>query len=349
MRGVHRKHSLRNFTSGNSLPTVYCDLSLAISNGLWSSKCSARNDPKRWIAPTTSTPNAFVPSRSGPARSRLQHLEGGITNRNYLVDDANEQFVARIGEELHVLGIDRRNELQCHRAAEALGVAPPLVFGEDGILVSRYVPSRTLDPAGAGEPGFAPRLARVLRQLHEGWDGLIGDMLFFSPFQASRTYVATSRQLGAVLPADIDLMLDATRKLSRTIAPYVPTLCHNDMLPANVLDDGRRVWIVDWEYAGMGHPLFDLAGFSANCDYSEELDVDLLASYRGEFRRHDLYELRVLKIASLLRDALWGAVQTVASDLDVDYQEYARFHFDKFRQALAAQKRGQDPKDQICT
>ena len=165
---------------------------------------------------------------------------------------------------------------------------------------------------------------------------MIGDLLFFSPFQACRTYVATSRQLGAVLPADIDQILDATRKLSRTIAPYIPTLCHNDMLPANVLDDGQRVWIVDWEYAGMGHPLFDLAGFSVNCGYSEEQDAEFLVSYGGEFRRPDLYEFRVLKVASLLRDALWGVVQTVVSDLDVDYHEYARLHFEKFRDAMAA-------------
>jgi thiamine kinase-like enzyme len=113
-------------------------------------------------------------------------------------------------------------------------------------------------------------------------------------------------------------------------------LCHNDMLPANVLDDGQRVWIVDWEYAGMGHPLFDLAGFSANCDYSEEQDVEFLESYCGEFRRRDLDELRILKVGSLLRDALWGVVQTVTSELDVDYREYARVHFEKCRVAFAA-------------
>ncbi len=262
-----------------------------------------------------------LPLWSGPIV--LRHLEGGITNRNYLVDDGKERFVARVGEELFILGIDRRNELQCHRAAESLGVAPPLVHGANGVLVSRYIPSRTLDPAGAREAGFAPRLAQVLRRLHEGWDGLIGDLLFFSPFQASRTYVATSRRIGAELPSDIDQMLEATRKLSHTLTPYIPALCHNDMLPANVLDDGKRVWIVDWEYAGMGHPLFDLAGFSANCGYSEEQDIEFLASYCGEFRQRDLYELHVLKVASLFRDALWGVVQTVASDLDVDYHEYA--------------------------
>ena len=237
---------------------------------------------------------------------RLEPLDGGITNRNYLVDDAGERYVARIGAELLILGIDRRNEAQCHRAAQSLGVAPPLVYGDNGVLVSRFIPSRTLDAAGACESGVAPRLAEVLRQLHEGWDGLVGEILFFCPFQASRTYVATSRRLGADLPADTDEMLETARRLSRTIAPYTPTLCHNDLLPANILDDGDRIWIVDWEYAGMGNPLFDLAGISANCGYSEDQEIALLKSYRGELRQQDLYELRVLKVASLLRDVALG-------------------------------------------
>jgi thiamine kinase-like enzyme len=271
---------------------------------------------------------------SGPIQ--LERLDGGITNRNYLVDDAGERFVARIGAELLILGVDRRNEAQCHRAAQSLGVAPPLIHGEDGVLVSRYIPSRTLDPASAREPGVVPRLAQLLRQLHDGWDGLIGELLFFCPFQASRTYVATARRLGAVLPADIDSMLETARRLSRTITPYTPTLCHNDLLPANILDDGNRIWIVDWEYAGMGNPLFDLAGVSANCGYSKEQEIALLESYRGDLRQQDLLELRVLKVASLLRDALWGVVQTAVSDLDFDYHAYASYHFEKYRSALTA-------------
>ncbi len=276
-----------------------------------------------------------LPVWSGPVVVRP--LDGGLTNRNYLVADGNDQFVARIGEEMFDLGIDRRNELQCHRAAEALGVAPPLIHGERGVLVSRFIPGRTLDAGGAREPGFAPRLARLLRQLHDGCDCVTGELLFFSPFQSCRTYVKTARRLGAALPPDIDLMLEALGRLSRRIGPYVPTLCHNDMLPANVLDDGDRVWIVDWEYAGMGHPLFDLAGVSANCGYSDADDALLLESYRGsELRPGDWNELRVFKAASLFRDALWGVLQTVASDLDFDFYDYARVHFEKFQTDLAA-------------
>ena len=275
-----------------------------------------------------------LPLWSGPVQ--LEPLAGGITNRNFLVRDGEAQFVARIGEERHVLGVDRRNELLCHRAAEALLVAPPVVYGEDGILVSRFIPSRTLDATSAREGNMPRRVAHLLRTLHEGSCDLVGDLMFFSPFQVNRTYVQTSRAMGAKLPTDIDAMTAAMRTLSRTLRPYVPTLCHNDMLPANVLDDGERVWIVDWEYAGMGHPFFDLAGFSVNCGFSDAMDSDFLTAYQGYHGPDDLRELRILKVASLLREALWSVVQTVASDLDFDFGEYARVHFAKFRQAFAA-------------
>src|SRR5207244_398033 len=96
-----------------------------------------------------------------------------------------------------------------------------------------------------------------------------------------RTYARTARALGARLPGDIDDLLEDARRLSRRIAPFRPVLCHNDLLAANILDDGAQVWLVDWEYAGIGHPLFDLAGISANCALAENLEVALLDAYRG--------------------------------------------------------------------
>lgn len=126
--------------------------------------------------------------------------------------------------------------------------------------------------------------------------------------------------------------------MSRRIAPFVPALCHNDMLPANILDDGRRVWLVDWEYAGFGHPLFDLAGVSANCQFTASLDAAFLAAYReseGADSR-DIRELRILKAMSLLREALWSVIQTVASDLAFDYREYAETNFRAHREASGA-------------
>jgi thiamine kinase-like enzyme len=265
----------------------------------------------------------------------VEPLAGGITNRNYRVRSAGTSYVARLCVARERLGIDRRNEVVCQRAAHAMGVAPAVVHHEEGVLISEHLSARTLGPADVREPAFVPRLAAVLRSLHGGWDRLTGEFLYFSAFQTVGTYAATARELGARLPGDLDALLDDARSLARGVAPFVPVLCHNDMLPANVLDDGRRVWLVDWEYAGVGHPLFDLAGVSANCGFSAADDAALLSAYRGTPGADpaDLRELRVLKAMSLLREALWSVIQTVASDLAFDYAAYADTNFRAYRAA----------------
>jgi thiamine kinase-like enzyme len=265
----------------------------------------------------------------------LEPLPGGITNHNYLVRAGGRSYVARLCEDREILGIDRRNEVVCQRAAQGCGVAPAVVHHEPGVLVSEHLDARTLTPADVRDPGFVSRLASLLRTLHNGWDRLTGEMLYFSAFQTARTYARTSQELGARLPDDIDELLEDARGLARRLGPFVPVLCHNDLLAANILTDGRRVWLVDWEYAGMGHPLFDLANASANCAFPDALDDRLLAAYRGRpaADQRDLLDLRVLKAMSLLREALWSVIQTVASDIDFDYEGYAADNFRAYRQA----------------
>ena len=111
------------------------------------------------------------------------------------------------------------------------------------------------------------------------------------------------------LPGDLGSLLEDARQLSRRIAPFRPVLCHNDLLPANLIDDGRRLWLVDWEYAGAGHPLFDLANASANAAFSDDQDRSLLEAYRGHVDPRDLSELRIFKAVSLLRESLWSTIQ----------------------------------------
>jgi thiamine kinase-like enzyme len=263
----------------------------------------------------------------------VEPMTGGITNRNYYVRDAKHSYAARLCVERPLLGIDRRNEVVCQKAAHACGIAPEPVHHEDGVLISRYLPGRTLTAADVRDPAFVPRLIEVLRRLHGSWDRLTGEFLYFCPFQASRSYAKTARRLGARLPGDIDGLLEDAGRLSRRMAPFVPVLCHNDLLASNIIADDERVWLVDWEYAGIGHPLFDLAGVAANCDFSESLEVDLLAEYRGSLDERDLCELRILRAISLLREALWAFIQTIASDIDFDYHRYADDNLEAYREA----------------
>jgi thiamine kinase-like enzyme len=260
-------------------------------------------------------------------------LAGGLTNRNYLVRDGDEQFVARLCDDRQFLGIDRRNERLCQIAACEAGVAPEVTHFEQGMLVSRFLNARTLADDDLQELALLLRLAQIIRQIHSASDRLTGELLFFCPFQTVRTYTQTARDHGAVLPPDIDQLVEDSRMLSHRMSPFRPTLCHNDLLAANIMDDGERLWLVDWEYAGIGNPLFDLAGASANAGLSDQLEVHFLEAYAGSVTDALLHEVRILKTASLLREALWAVIQTVMSDLDFDYAEYATENFAKYRQA----------------
>lgn len=266
----------------------------------------------------------------------VRPLPGGITNHNYAVQDGPHAYVARICEDRSILGIDRRNEVVCQRAAHAFGIAPEVVHHEGGILVTRFVPGRTLETPDVGDPSNLPRIAAVLRRLHDSWDRVTGEALYFSAFQAIRTYAWTALRFGAALPDDIDELLEDARAHSQMLGPFIPVLCHNDLLAGNIIADEHNVWLVDWEYAGIGHPLFDLAGLSANCALTEAQDIALLAAYhQGDPTANSLREFRILKAASSLREALWAVIQTVASDLDFDYEGYACDNFEAYRTARA--------------
>jgi len=268
---------------------------------------------------------------AGPAA--VHRIEGGISNHNFLVRVGGAAYVARLGEERPLLGIDRRNEVVCHSAASALGLAPEVIHHEAGLLVTRFIAGRTLAPADVRQPDCISRVASLLRRLHDSWVGLTGEILYFCPFQTVRTYAHTAAKIGACLAGDIAPLLADTALLSRRIAPFGPVLCHNDLLAANLIDADGRLWLVDWEYAGIGQPGFDLANLSANARFTDEQDRDLLKAYHGDFQPGHLAELRIFKAMSLLREALWSTIQTVASDIDFDYHRYAAENLDAYREA----------------
>jgi thiamine kinase-like enzyme len=151
-----------------------------------------------------------------------------------------------------------------------------------------------------------------------------------------RNYARTAARLRAPLPHDIALILEDVSVLARRIAPFRPVLCHNDLLPANLIDDDRRLWLVDWEYGGAGHPLFDLANASANAAFSDDQDREFVDAYRGRADAAVLAELKIFKAVSLLRESLWATIQTVASSIDFDYPRYAVDNLEAFRAARAA-------------
>ena len=185
------------------------------------------------------------------------------------------------------------------------------------------------------EKGFSDELCFHLLDdlVQQGLAGIAGheEDLHFRPELQD-----PARQLGAVLPSDIDTLVQNVQCLADRMQPFQPTLCHNDLLPANVVDDGDRLWLIDWEYAGIGNPLFDLAGVAANFQLTDEESEDLLQCYLGGSSDTAAEDTKRLGAASLLREALWAVIQTRASTLEFDFSGYATKHLDAFRDRFTA-------------
>jgi thiamine kinase-like enzyme len=265
-------------------------------------------------------------------------LGGGITNLNYRVDVNGESFVIRLpGKESERLGIDRRREYACTVAASQSGVAPEVVhfLETDGVLVTRFVAGRGLSSEEIGRADSIKRVAESLQRYHGG-TAFPGT---FSAFQTVQEYLQLSRPQ-APLPPAIDSMVERAEAVDRAMraAPRPLRPCHNDLLLANFIDDGERLRIVDWEYAAMGDPFFDLGNFAVHHGLSEIQERWLLEAYFGQASASDLARLKLMKILSDLREALWAMVQVTISTLDYDFPAYGRKHFDRYVRQL------QDPR-----
>lgn len=279
---------------------------------------------------------ARVPMWAGATDIRTTPLGGGITNRNYRVDVKGESFVLRItGEKTELLGIDRKNEYAANKAAARLGIAPEVVYfiEPEGYLVTRFITGRPLPPDEIGKQDNLQRVASALRKVHN-LPAIAGT---FSPFRTVENYLKIARQFNVPLPDNLKLALMRMYEIEAALKkdPPAPRLCHNDLLNENFLDDGN-MRILDWEYAGMGDPTFDLANFAVHHGLSPEQELYLLDSYHATLRPLARRELarwyarhKLMKIVSDCREAMWGAVQIGISTLEFDFRGYADKHFQR--------------------
>jgi thiamine kinase-like enzyme len=269
----------------------------------------------------------------GPLDGTPEPLDGGITNRNYRLRLGGEDLVLRICDHgTEVLGIDRITEEIASRRAAAEKIAPPVVafLSDVPALVTRFLPGGGLTPEEVRAPENLVQIARLLRRLH-------GCPALPTSFDVFRL-VERQRELAASLPESYDRVMELAGRIERALNgpehEHVP--CHNDLLTANFVLDGRRVCIVDWEYAGMNDRYFDLGNLAVNNGFGPEDERALLEAYWGEpVTERRVAALGLMRLVSDLREAMWGAVQQGRSTLDFDYAAYAGEHFERLERAAA--------------
>ena len=263
----------------------------------------------------------------GPVTAVPVPLEGGITNRNFRVRFGGRDYVVRLpGKDTALLGIDRAAEWQANRMAAELGIAPTVAAADEDCLVTEFLGAAPADAERAVEP-----LARALRAFHDSSGRL--PVRFWVP-ELLDEYASIVTDRGGTLPADYAGAQALSRRIAGVLPLVAPVPCHNDLLPGNLLQTADRVVLVDWEYAGMGHRLFDLGNLAVNNDFGPEAEQRLLDAYFGEPpSAARAAALKLMRLMSDAREAAWGVLQAVVSDLDFDFAAYAHKHFDRLRLA----------------
>ena len=271
-----------------------------------------------------------VPGWEGAETVRSTALTAGITNRNYLLEGAGERVVVRVfGADTRLLGIDRVAEDVAARAAAAAGVGPPVLafMPEAGCLVTRFVDGAPVPVEELERPDVIAAVVRSVRAVH----ACAPIPSTFDVFRIVEEYAALARGRGVPLPPAHGEAHALADRIETTLAeaPMPATTCHNDLLNANFLIEGDHVWILDYEYAGMGDPFFDLGNLSINNGLSATGQELLLAAYFGDVHDGHRARLGLMRMMSDLREAMWGVVQQALSSLEVDYEAYAARHFDR--------------------
>jgi thiamine kinase-like enzyme len=281
-----------------------------------------------------------VQDRLGPLAGEPSVLGGGITNHNFRGTFGETDAVLRIaGRDTDLLGIDRAAEHVATQAAAKLGIAPPVLafLPEHTCLVTRFVHAEPIADQAMREPPALPEIARALRAFHEHAPAL---PTRFDVPAIARDYLQLARDRHATVP---QRAWDAAR-LAERIAEAVSANgehhlvpCHDDLLGANILvEETGRIWLVDWEYAGMGDRYFDLGNLSINNAFTEQDDRALLAAYwDAPCTDRRFAALRLMRVMSDVREALWGVVQAAISELDFDFAAYAEQHLARLRASTA--------------
>ncbi|GGH37807.1 Thiamine kinase [Cribrihabitans marinus] len=266
----------------------------------------------------------------------IQPLSGGITNVNLSLRDGGRRYVVRLGEDIPEHGIMRWNELALSRAAEAAGISPAVVHSEPGVLVLDYIEARALEEADVRDPANLPRIVDLVARVHRHIaEHLTTPVLTFWPFQVIRSYATRLRADGSAHAGALPELVTQAAALEVATGPVTLVVGHNDLLAANILDDGARLWLIDWEYGGFNTPLFDLAGLASNNGLSEAQERAMLERYFQADPDPHWRAFQAMKCASLMRETLWSMVSEIHSDLDFDYAAYTAENMARLSAALS--------------
>lgn len=264
----------------------------------------------------------------------FEPISGGITNQNFVVTDQGQKFFVRLGDDIPLHGVMRFNELGASIAAAKVGLSPNVAHHAPGMLILNFIEGKTLSEADIRQDAYLEQILPMLHRCHRDLAQQIrGPALIFWVFHVIRDYLGTLEDDGSRMSHMLPTLREKGRTLEAAVGSVDLVYGHNDLLAANFIDDGSRLWLIDWDYAGYNSPLFDLANLASNNGLSKDQEDWLLQHYFdalvSDQTRHGF---EAMKCASLLRETLWSMVSEIHSQLEFDFVEYTRENLERFDQ-----------------
>lgn len=271
-----------------------------------------------------------LPCWSGPVYP--QPLGGGITNLNYVVEDSGKKYVARIADDIVLHQIMRFNELAGSKAAYETGISPKVKYAENGALVIEFIEGKNLTNEDIQKRATLERILPIIKICHQDVKKhLRGPILSFWVFHVVNDYALTLKDANSRMTQELPRLLTAATQLEKAVGAIELVYGHNDLLAGNFIDDGSKIWLIDWDYAGFNSPLFDLGGIASNCELSLEDEEWLLENYFEKPLNNELrHRYFAMKCASLLRESMWSMVSEIYSNINFDYHKYTESNLNAF-------------------
>ncbi|MBX3582442.1 MAG: phosphotransferase family protein [Rhizobiaceae bacterium] len=267
----------------------------------------------------------------------VEPLKGGLSNESYLVTDSNGRHVVRFGKDFPFHHVFRERELMAARAAAEAGFAPKVEYAQPGMMVTAFIGAKTYGAEDVRANRL--RIARLMRDFHKTMPAYVsGAGFMFWVFHVNRDYARTLQKGQSRMADRLPHFLALNDALEAVQQPLPIVFGHNDLLPANFLDDGEKLWLIDFEYAGFNTAMFDLAGAASNAEMSPEESEEMLAEYFGRKPDDDLKRSHAaMQCASLLRETMWSMVSELhLSAPGADYVAYTAENLTRLEASLDA-------------
>ncbi len=274
-----------------------------------------------------------LPCWQGPIS--VEPLGGGMTNHNFRVLHGGARYVVRLGVDAAEHLLWRENEGSVSATAAKCGFSPAVFYRQPGVLVIDFIDGRVFSAEDVRNPENLRRLVDLLQRFHRQMPGEFeGYTIMFWVFQTLRHYRKMLIRRDSAYVGQIPGLMEIAKSLERAVGSVEIVFGHNDLLPANLIDDGEKIWLIDFDYAGFNSPLFDLSNLASNSELEEEQERHLLEMYFERPVTAGLWRsYHAMKCASLLRETMWSMVSEVYSPIEIDFVGYTRENRARFERA----------------